>query len=173
MVARGKARPMHPCRKHLALALFIFASTPGQTIYAEPTCPGGGASGTITVTEKKLDSSQVSNASVLKAEQRCTLSKDKSADEWELNLIAHLSRAIGAEEVNIVFYDQASGKPETPGNEVNSFSIRTKKDTKIVIATLEINPDGGFKVGGKYSIVITRLVNGREEVYAKTTLQLK
>lgn len=163
---------MHSCRNHLAMALFMLASVPGQALFAEPTCPGGGASGTITVTEKKLDPSQVSNASVLKVEQRCTLAKDKSADEWELNLVAHLSRAIGAEQVNIVFYDQASGKPETPGNEVNSFSIRTKKDTKIVLATLEINPDGGFKVGGKYSIVITRLLNGREEVYARTTLQL-
>lgn len=164
---------MHSCRKHLATALFMLAGIPGTALAAEPTCPGGGASGTITVTEKKLDSAQVSNATALKAEQRCTLAKEKSAEEWEVNLIAHLSRAIGAEQVNIVFYDQASGKPETPGNEVNSFAIKTKKDTKIVIATLEINPDGGFKVGGKYSIVITRLVNGREEVYAKTTLQLK
>ncbi len=164
---------MQSCRKHLALALFMLAGIPGTALSAEPTCPGGGASGTITVTDKKLDSSQVSNAAVLKAEQRCTLAKEKSADDWELNLVAHLSRAIGAEQVNIVFYDQASGKPETPGNEVNSFAIKTKKDTKIVIATLEINPDGGFKVGGKYSLVITRLVNGREEVYARTTLQLK
>lgn len=164
---------MHSCRNHLATALLMLATIPGTALAAEPTCPGGGTSGTITVTEKKLDSSQVSSATVLKAEQRCTLGKEKSSDDWEVNLIAHLSRAIGAEQVNIVFYDQGSGKPETPGNEVNSFSIKTKKDTKIVIATLEINPDGGFKVGGKYSIVITRLVNGREEVYAKTTLQLK
>lgn len=164
---------MHSYRKYLATALFLLATIPGSARSAEPTCPGGGASGTITVTDKKLDSSQVSSATVLKAEQRCTLAKEKSAEDWEVNLVAHLSRAIGAEQVNIVFYDQASGKPETPGNEVNSFAIKTKKDTKIVIATLEINPDGGFKVGGKYSIVITRLVNGREEVYAKTTLQLK
>lgn len=164
---------MHSGPKYLATALLLLVSAHAQAVRADATCPGGGASGTITVTDKKLDSSQVSNASVLKAEQRCTLGKEKGADEWELNLIANLSRATGAEQVNIVFYDQASGKPETPGNEVNSFAIRTKKDTKIVIATLEINPDGGFKVGGKYSIVVTRLVNDREEVYARTTLQLK
>lgn len=164
---------MNSYRKHLAATLFLLLGTSASATFAEPSCPGGGASGTITVTDRKLDSSQVTNASVLKSEQRCTVAKDKSAEEWELNLVANLSRATGAEQVNIVFYEQGSGKPEVPGNEVNSFPIRTKKDTKTVIATLEINPDGGFKVGGKYSIVVTRLVNGREEVYAKTTLELK
>lgn len=164
---------MNSYRKHLAATLFLLLGSSASTVLAEPSCPGGGASGTITVTDKKLEPSQVSNASVLKAEQRCTMVKDRSADEWELHLVANLSRVTGAEQVNIVFYEQGSGKPEVPGNEVNSFPIRTKKDTKTVIATLEINPDGGFKVGGKYSIVITRLVNGREEVYAKTMLELK
>ena len=42
-----------------------------------------------------------------------------------------------------------------------------------MIATLEINPDAGFKVGSKYNVVVTRLVNGKEEVFAKTTLELK
>lgn len=164
---------MQSCRNLLALAGFVLVSAQAPALLAAPACPGGGTSGTITVTDKKLDSTQASNASVLKAEQRCTITKEKGIEEWEVNLVANLSRATGAEQVNIVFYDQTSGKPEVPGNEVSNFAVSTKKDTKVVIATLEINPDNGFKAGGKYSIVVTRLVNGREEVYARTALELK
>jgi hypothetical protein len=164
---------MRSCRKHLPIALFMLVSAYAPTLFAQSACPGGGAVGTITVTEKRIEPGQSSNVSVLKAEQRCTLVKDKGADDWDVNLIAHLKGVTGTDQVNLVFYDQASGKPEKPGNEVNSFPVKTKKDTKVVIAAVEINTDAGFKPGGKYSVLITKLVNDREEVLARTTLELK
>lgn len=56
---------------------------------------------------------------------------------------------------------------------MQAYPIRTKRDAKIMLATLEIKPEDGFKVGGKYSVLITRLLNGREDIYARTTLELK
>lgn len=136
-------------------------------------CPGGGAAGTITITDKMVEPAQASVAAALKAAQRCSLSKAAEDEGWRVNLVAHLSRPPGAEEVNIVFYDQAPPKPGQQREAVQAYPIRTKKDAKVMLATLEIKPEDGFKVGTKYNVLITRLINGREDVYARTTLELK
>ena len=41
------------------------------------------------------------------------------------------------------------------------------------MSNLDLRPDRGFKEGGKYQVLITRLINGKEEVYARTLLELK
>lgn len=138
---------------------------------APTVCPGGGSLGTITISDKPVEPASASNAAELKAAQRCSLTKQPEDDGWRINLVAHLNRPPGAEEVNIVFYDLVP-KPG-PREAVQAYPIRTKKDAKIMLATLEIKPEDGFKIGGKYSVLITRLLNGREDVYARTTLELK
>jgi hypothetical protein len=140
---------------------------------AAPGCPGGGAIGTITITERMIEPANASAPAQLKAAQRCALSKAAEDDGWRINLVAHLSRPPGAEEVNIVFYDAAPPKPGQAREAVQAYPIRTKRDAKVMLATLEIKPEDGFKVGNKYSVLITRLINGREDVYARTTLELK
>jgi len=166
----------------LAVALTLGVSLAAAEGLAGPTataaspatgCPGGGAVGTITITEKMIEPSQASVAAELKAAQRCSLSKQAEDDGWRINLVAHLNRPPGAEEVNIVFYDQAPPKPGQPREAVQAYPIRTKRDAKVMLATLEIKPEDGFKLGSKYSVLITRLINGREDVYARTTLELK
>ena len=41
------------------------------------------------------------------------------------------------------------------------------------MSDVEISTDGGFKKGKKYEVRVTRLVKGKEEVFAKTMLLLK
>jgi hypothetical protein len=163
---------MQSCRKPLPVALLLSALAPLPS-HAAPACPGGGTSGTITITEKKLEPAQATDLKELKASQRCELAKDQGSGGWTLYLVAYLSRMPGAGEVNLLFYEQGSGKPDRPGNEVNSFPLKTKKDAKIMMAEVEIKPEEGFKAGGRYNVLITRLVGGREEVFARTTLELK
>jgi hypothetical protein len=57
---------------------------------------------------------------------------------------------------------------------VQAYAIRTNKSGKTLMAELEIKPEEGFKAGGKYNVLIARLLpNGKEEVFARTTLELK
>ena len=41
------------------------------------------------------------------------------------------------------------------------------------MADVEIKPEDGFKAGNKYNMLVTRLIGGHEEVYARTTIELK
>ncbi|HNN94105.1 MAG TPA: hypothetical protein PKI03_17630 [Pseudomonadota bacterium] len=152
-------------------ASYVWAVPAPAPASGSTACSGGGAVGTITITDKMIEPASASNAAELKAAQRCSIVKQPEDDGWRINLVAHLNRPPGAEEVNIVFYDLVP-KPG-PREAVQAYPIRTKRDAKIMLATLEIKPEDGFKVGGKYSVLITRLLNGREDIYARTTLELK
>lgn len=163
---------MRLSRMTLATAFSALVLVAASSAMAGPSCPGGGASGTITLTEKKIWTTQASVGKVLKAEQRCTLSKGEEDAGWKLNVVAHLSRQPGADQVNLVLYDQAT-KPGPDREPVQAYPINTKKDAKIMMAEVEIKPEEGFKAGTKYNVFITRLINGKEEIYARTTLELK
>jgi len=162
-------------RNLLSPVLLLFLSAPVPKGYAATgsACLGGGAPGTITITEKKLESSQASVAKELKAEQRCALAKPAESENWKVYFVAHLNRAPGDSAVNIVFYEQAPAKPGQPREPINAYPIHTKKDAKIMMSDIEIRPEDGFKPGGKYDVRITRLIGGKEEIYARTTLELK
>lgn len=150
-------------------AFFVVFAAWGPRLYALGPQPG--TPGTITITDKKLDVAKVTSVKDLKSEQRGILKKGADELGWKVYLVAHLNRAPGSDEVNLVFYDQAP-KPGQPREPVNAFAIHTKKDAKIMTAEVEIRPDEGFKPGGKYTVFITRLIGGKEEVYARTTLDL-
>jgi hypothetical protein len=124
-------------------------------------------SGAIIVTDHKVEAGTDTDSfeKELKAAAKTTLAK--SGDNWHVYYVAYLRKAPGAEEINVVFYVPGSHEP------VNAYPLRTRKDAKILVSDLEIKPEEGFKAGQKYSMRITRLISGREEVYAQTTLELK
>ena len=124
------------------------------------------APGTLIVTDKRIDTSPENFEKEARAAARTSLGK--SGDGWKVHFVAWLKKAPGAEEINIVFYD-AAGKSREP---VNHYPIRTKPTVKVLVSEVDIKPEDGFKAGGKYNVLITRLIGGREEVYARTTLQL-
>lgn len=149
------------------------------TALAQTSLAGGPAAGAILVTDKKLNPAARSFQDDMKTEARTTLVKPADSETWTLHFIAHLKKAAGAEELHVVFYEKLDpkapkvAKPAGPPEPVNAYPIHTKADAKMVMSELPLKPEDGFKSGGKYEVRVTRLINGKEEIYAKTNLELK
>jgi len=124
------------------------------------------APGTIVVTEAQVTPGDNFEKDLKKA-ARTSLKSD--GGKWHVYFVAFLKRAPGSPQLNIVFYDP-SAKTKDP---VNAYPFEAKADAKVVMSDVEISTDGGFKKGKKYEVRVTRLVKGKEEVFAKTTLLLK
>ena len=130
--------------------------------------------GSIVVTERKLNPGMRSFQEDLKTEAKKVLTKKPEHENWKVFFVAYLKKAAGDSKVNVVFYD--ANQPSKPGQlrePLTYAEIGTKPDTKVLMSDLDLRPDQGFKEGGKYQVLITRLVNGKEEVYARTMLELK
>jgi hypothetical protein len=88
---------------------------------------------------------------------------------WNLNFMVFLKEAPGAATVNIVYYD-ITGKRE----QINYSEVGVKPDQKIVqLNGISISKDLGFIKGHKYDVLATRIIGGKEKIYAKTTVTLK
>ena len=102
----------------------------------------------------------------VKAAARTSL--ERKDDNWHLSFVAYLKKPPGAEEVSLVFYDN------TPKREyINSYTIRVKATAKIVLSEIDLKPEDGFKAGNKYQVLITRLVGGKEDIFARSVVELK
>ena len=89
---------------------------------------------------------------------------------WTLNLMVFLGGGAGTEKINIVYYDMSKKPPD----QVSFTEVAVKADQKIVQLNGQgISKEMGFVKGHKYEIRATRLVGGKEKVYAKTTITLK
>jgi hypothetical protein len=94
----------------------------------------------------------------------------KGDGAWTMNMMVFLKEAPGADKINIVFYD-VSAKPR---EQVNFSEVGVKPDQKIVqVNGISVSKDLGFVKGHKYDVLATRLIGGKEKVYAKTTVTLK
>lgn len=122
--------------------------------------------GTLYIVEGHVEATGPDFDKALKAASRTSLTKNDS-DVWHVSFVAFLKKQPGAEEVHLVFYEAGVKEP------VNAYPIRTRATAKILAAEVDIKPEDGFKPGHKYQVLITRLINGREEVYARTGLELK
>lgn len=92
-----------------------------------------------------------------------------SGGAWTLHLTVFLNEAAGAAKINIVYYD-ISAKRE----QVNFSEIDVKPDQKMVqLNGIALSKDLGFVAGHKYEVLATRLIGGKEKIYAKTTVTLK
>jgi hypothetical protein len=126
-----------------------------------------GAPGTMVLTSEPIDTNDANFEKDAKAKQVTTLTK--SGDQWTLNFLAFLKKAAGSKEVQLVFYDEAEKKHEA----TNAFPIETQPSAKILVSSVSFNADQGFKAGHKYNVMVTRLIGGHEEVYARSTITLK
>ncbi len=94
----------------------------------------------------------------------------KGDGAWTLNLMVFLGGGAGTEKINIVYYDMSKKPPD----QVSFTEVAVKADQKIVQLNGQgISKEMGFVKGHKYEIRATRLVGGKEKVYAKTTITLK
>src|SRR5262249_60477136 len=94
----------------------------------------------------------------------------KGDNAWNLNLMVFLKEAPGADKINIVYYDVT----KKPREQINFNEVTVKPDQKVVqLNGISISKDLGFVKGHKYDVLATRLIGGKEKVYAKTTVTLK
>lgn len=154
----------------LALALSTAAVAPAQA--------GGPAAGTIVITERMLNPALSTFQADLKSEARATLTKDPDSETWKVHFVAHLKKSPGSPDVNIVFYElgqaaKAAAKAADPREPVQAYPIKTRQTATMLISEVNLKTEEGFKPGGKYQVLITRLINGKEEVYARTQVELK
>jgi hypothetical protein len=126
-----------------------------------------GAPGTMVLTAEQVDTSDANFEK--NAKQKQVTSLTKSGEQWTLYFLAFLKKAAGSKEVQLVFYDEAEKKHEP----TNAFPIETQPSAKILVSSVAFSADQGFKAGHKYNVMVTRLVGGHEDVYAKTTVTLK
>jgi hypothetical protein len=93
----------------------------------------------------------------------------KGDGSWNLNFMVFLNAAPGADKINIVYYDVSKKKEQ-----VNFAEVGVKPDQKIVqLNDQTISKDLGFVKGHQYEVRATRLIGGKEKVYAKTVITLK
>lgn len=144
---------------------------------AAPSRAGGPAPGTIVITERMLNPALSSFQSDLKSEARATLTKNPDSESWKVHFIAHLKKSPGSPDVNIVFYEVGqAAKAAVKASErepVQAYPIKTRQTATMLISEVNLKTEEGFKPGGKYQVLITRLINGKEEVYARTSIELK
>jgi hypothetical protein len=124
-------------------------------------------SGSIVITADKVDTSEANWEKELKKKETSTITQQN--DQWTLYFVAFLKKAAGAPEVQLVFYDEAV-KEHDP---TNNFPIATQSSAKILVSNISVGPDQGFKPGHTYHVLVTRLVGGREDVYARANVTLK
>jgi hypothetical protein len=173
----------HPWLSSLALVLALGLAA------ASPALAGGPAPGAIVITDRMLNPALSTFQSDLKSEAKASLTQNEESESWKVHFIAHLKKSPGSPDVNIVFYeigqaakqagkdaDKAPPKPVAKADArepVQAYPIKTKQTATMLISEVTLKKEEGFKPGGKYQVLITRLINGKEEVYARTSLELK
>jgi hypothetical protein len=146
----------------VALALAVVCT-------AVPAFAGGGGppAGSLFITPEQVDTTSAGFDKELKSKAVKTL--DKTNDQWTLYFVAFLKKAAGAKQVQLVFYDTGVKEHEP----TNAFPIDTQANAKILTSSVSFSGDQGFKAGHTYNVMITRLVGGKEDVYARSQVTLK
>lgn len=112
-------------------------------------------------------SSDAEMVSAVKKQGKTTLKGDGT---WNMNLMVFLKEAPGATSINIVYYD-VSVKPR---DQVNFSEVQVQPSQKIVsVNGVSVSKDLGFVKGHKYEVLATRVIGGKEKVYAKGVVTLK
>jgi hypothetical protein len=130
--------------------------------------------GRIYVSDAEFGSGYSTDAAMIAAVKKQSKGVIKSAGgtggSWTVNLAVFLKEAAGANKINIVYYD-VSAKPR---EQVNFSEVDVKPDQKMTeLNGIALSSDLGFVKGHKYEVLATRIVGGKEKVYAKATMTLK
>ena len=128
------------------------------------------AKGKIYVSDVEFGSyaSEKEMAAAIKRQSKTTI-KMEEGGTWPLNFMVFLNAAPGADKINIVYYD-LSKKNE----QVDFAEVGVKPDQKIIqLNGQAVSKEKGFVKGHRYDIRATRLVGGKEKVFAKATITLK
>jgi hypothetical protein len=127
--------------------------------------------GQIFVSQTEFGSGNPSDAAMIAAIKKQSTSEIAVNDEggWTISLAMFLKEAAGADKINIVYYDD-SAKHE----QVNFTEIEVQPSQKVVLLNgIALSSGVGFVKGHKYEVLATRLIGGKEKVYAKGMMTLK
>jgi len=153
----------------LAAALAVVVGA--FTLLAAPSSAHAQMKGKVVVSDAEFGTGFGTDAEMMKAvkkQAKTTIKSDGGA--WTLNLMVFLNAAPGADTINIVYYD-VSVKPR---DQVNFSEVKVQPTQKIVqVNGVSISKDLGFVKGHKYEVLATRIIGGKEKVYAKGTITLK
>lgn len=125
--------------------------------------------GRVVISDVEFTSyaSDAQMVSAVKKQSKTTL---KGEGSWTMNLMVFLKEPAGATSINIVYYD-VSVKPR---DQVNFSEVQVQPSQKIVMVNgVAISKDLGFVKGHKYEVLATRVIGGKEKVYAKGVVTLK
>jgi hypothetical protein len=175
--ARAARRPARAART--ARALLIAVGAAGLALAAGLVSPPPAAAedsgawrankGRIFVSDTEFGQGYASDGAMVSAMKKQSKTAIKGDGNWTLNFMVFLKEAPGANTVNIVYYD-VSGKRD----QVNYSEVSVKPDQKIMqLNGVAISKDLGFVKGHKYEVLATRIIGGKEKVYAKANFTLK
>jgi hypothetical protein len=151
-----------------ARTLLLYA-LPAALAYAAPA-RADNLTGQIVLLKEALPPNFASDkdlASQLKKAR--VMSPDKEGESWQLRFVAFFKKPVDSDKVKVVFYSLAGKKPEY----VTDYDVNLTSGQKSLQTELKLTESDGLKSGKKYSLRVTRLINGKEEIYAQTTVTLK
>ncbi len=156
-----------------AVALLVVVGAAGLVSPPPAAADDSGAwranKGRIFVSDTEFGQGYTSDGAMVSAMKKQSKTAIKGDGNWTLNFMVFLKEAPGANSVNIVYYD-VSGKRD----QVNYSEVSVKPDQKIVqLNGVAISKDLGFVKGHKYEVLATRIIGGKEKVYAKANFTLK
>jgi hypothetical protein len=148
-----------------AIAALFFATLASAALAAS-------VKGQIFVSEKEFGSgyeNEAAMAAAFKKQSTATVEAKGEGGGWTINLAVFLKEGAGASKINIVYYD-SSAKHE----QVNFSEVDVQPNQKIVLLNgIVLSSDLGFVKGHTFEVLATRLIGGKEKVYAKGTMTLK
>ena len=128
-----------------------------------------GQKGKIFVSDTEYVSGYPSDAAMLAGMRKQSKTTFKGDGMWNLSLMIFLKEAAGGDKVNVVYWDVTKKKEQIDYTEVS-----VQPDQKIVqLNGVGLSKERGFVKGHRYDIIVTRIIGGKEKVYAKTTISLK
>ena len=120
----------------------------------------------VSDTEFAPPASDKEMAQAIKKQGKTTFKGDGA---WSLNFMVFLNAAPGANQINLVYYDLSKKREQVSFSEVG-----VKPDQKIVLLNGQtLSKEMGFVKGHTYDVRATRVIGGKEKVYAKATITLK
>jgi hypothetical protein len=167
---RGSAPRVRPAPWSMA-ALFALVLGAATLLAAPSAAHAQALKGKVVASDAEFGTGFGTDAEMMKAVKKQAKTTIKGENgTWSLNLMVFLNAAPGADTINIVYYD-VSVKPR---DQVNFSEVKVQPTQKIVqVNGVSISKDLGFVKGHKYDVLATRIIGGKEKVYAKGTITLK
>jgi hypothetical protein len=126
--------------------------------------------GKIVISDVEFGTGYATDAQLLAAVRKQSRAAIKGDGAWTMNVMVFLKEPAGATTINIVYYDVSV----RPRDQVNFSEVKVQASQKMVqVNGIAVSKDLGFVKGHKYEVLATRIIGGKEKVYARGVVTLK